>query len=378
MAVRLHLAVGFVAEFRPVELAADVRPRRAVERIREAQLENVLPDAQEDARRAAERDEPAGNRLRELAVAAHGEAQDVLRRRFVAREMQEEVVGRVVDQHQPRHLLEGFRRELEFRLRFAREVLHAARDEALPLPRDRRLASVEAQETGPRGERAHLGVERHAERLEAGRERGDVEDDALRLGRDGRFGQVDVELHGRHDALDALHPQPAVGVPFDRHDRGLAAERTGFLPADGHRTPAEVGDEEVALRRVDEAAVAGALQRAVVVVLRGEERLRVALVGPPDAHRARELHAVPVGRAALGDHEVVEAVLLEDVGSLRAERGRARVDELRGTDEYFFRDRILLHDDAREEAVAGTVVPEHVADVFAAVVVVEERRVEAA
>ena len=115
-----------------------------------------------------------------------------------------------------------------------------------------------------------------------------------------------------------------------------------------------------------------------MVVLGGEEGLRVALVGTPDRLRPRELDAVPVGGAALGDHEVVGAVALVEVGPLGAERGRAGVDEPRGADEPLLRDRILLHDDAREEAVAGTVVPEHVADVLAAVVVVEERGVEAA
>ena len=124
--------------------------------------------------------------------------------------------------------------------------------------------------------------------------------------------------------------------------------------------------------------MAGALQRARVVVLRGEERLRVALVGTPDRLRPGELDAVPVGRAALGDHEVVCAVALVEVRPLGAERGRAGVDDLRGADEAFLRGRILLQDDPREEAVAGAVVPEHVHDVLAAVVVVEERRVEPA
>ena len=247
------------------------------------------------------------------------------------------------------------------------------------MQRGRRVAAVEPQEAGALRERAHAVLERDAQRLEARRQlRHPLEDVRLRFGRDGGLGEVDVELHRRHDALDALHAQPAVGVPLDRHERGLAAERAGLLPADGHRAPAEEGDEEVALRRVDEAAVAGALQRALVVVLRGEERLRVALVGAPDRLRARELHAVPVGRAALGDHEVVGSVALVEVRALGAERGRADVDDLRGADEALLRGRVLLQDDPREEAMAGAVVPEHVHDVLATVVVVEERGVEAA
>ena len=118
--------------------------------------------------------------------------------------------------------------------------------------------------------------------------------------------------------------------------------------------------------------MSGALQWAVRAITGGQDiGVGVELVRPVDGAGAGHRDGVAPERAALGGEEVVVAVALIEVGALGEADGRAFEDQTALPDQLPLFVRILLEDDSREAVLAGPVVPEHVEEVFAAVVVVE-------
>jgi len=83
---------------------------------------------------------------------------------------------------------------------------------------------------------------------------------------------------------------------------------------------------------------------------------------------------VPAG-ATLGQHQIIPAVDLIEVGAFAKDVVLAQQLVHRTGQPQCFRIE-LLGDDTGETAAAGPEIPLHVAEPFAAVVVVEERRIE--
>src|SRR5215204_5161011 len=102
------------------------------------------------------------------------------------------------------------------------------------------------------------------------------------------------------------------------------------------------------------------------------------LVRPPQLARAREGDGVPPARTAFGRQQVIVAAALVDVRAFRQAERRALEDDAPRADEPALLYRILLHDDACETVAPRPMIPEHVEQVLPPVVVVEQRRVEAA
>jgi hypothetical protein len=101
-------------------------------------------------------------------------------------------------------------------------------------------------------------------------------------------------------------------------------------------------------------------------------------VGAAQRARARHRDGVAPRGAALGGEEIVVAVAPVEVWRLgEAERG-AGENVFAAADEFAFGDGVFLEHDAGETVLAGAVIPELVEEIFFPVVVVEERRVEAA
>ena len=177
--------------------------------------------------------------------------------------------------------------------------------------------------------------------------------------------------------------EPAVLAPGAELERGLAAERAAARA--GERAGAEVGVVDEAVGGLDDLAVAGALEGRVGGVLRGEEEgLGVELVGAEEALRAGHGHRVVVAGAALGGGEVVPAAALEEVRALDEAVRRAGEDVADRAGQAARGGVVLLAEDAVEGGAAGAaadavggVLPLLVQEPLAAVVVVEERRVEA-
>ena len=140
------------------------------------------------------------------------------------------------------------------------------------------------------------------------------------------------------------------------------------------------------VRRLDDLPVTGALQRRLGRVLRRDQmHVGMQLVGPLDAARAGHRHRMVVARAALGDGQVVPAVALVEVRSLDQPVRAAGEDIGDRADEPARARVVFLQQDSGEGRVppvprrsVRAVVPDHVDEPFAAVVVVEEGRVEAA
>ena len=142
---------------------------------------------------------------------------------------------------------------------------------------------------------------------------------------------------------------------------------------------------DLPVRRFDDLSVAGPLQGRVGRVLRCQEmNIRVQLVGPFDATRASHGHRVVVARAALGRRQIVPAVALVEMRPLD-ETVRAAGENVAGRSDQLAGGRVpFLQEDAGESRVAqvgaraGAVVPDHVQEPFASIIVMKERGVEAA
>ena len=181
----------------------------------------------------------------------------------------------------------------------------------------------------------------------------------------------------RGNSLPVQRAQPAVLAPDHFLDRRLASQHAaaaiGQGPAD------EINHVGVAVRRFDEIGMAGPLEDRVRAIARGQHMgVGMDFVGTSQIPRAGQSHRViPVG-AALGGQKIVVAIALVDVRAF-GETERRAVENLHAfADEFPLRDRVFLEHDSGETVVPRTVVPEHVQEVFPAIVVVKKRWVETA
>ena len=125
--------------------------------------------------------------------------------------------------------------------------------------------------------------------------------------------------------------------------------------------------------------MAGALQRGVRPMARGQDvGVGMQLVRPEETTRARHRHGVAPARAALGGDQVVVAVALVEMRRLGEADRRAFEDHASLADEPALGRRVLLQHDAGEPVLPGPVIPQHVEQILPAVVVVKQRRIEAA
>ena len=104
----------------------------------------------------------------------------------------------------------------------------------------------------------------------------------------------------------------------------------------------------------------------------------VQLVGPEQRSRSRHGHGMAPAGAAFGGDQVVPAVALVEMRRFGEAERRALEDVVPLADEPPLRWRVFLQHDAGEAVLSGTVVPQHVQQVLAAVVVVKERWIEPA
>ena len=87
---------------------------------------------------------------------------------------------------------------------------------------------------------------------------------------------------------------------------------------------------------------------------------------------------MPVPGAAFRGHQVVILTALIKMGCFRYTDLGAREDALRRTQQSAILSIVFLHDDALEKRSVRTMVPDHIRVPLATVIVVEQRRVEAA
>lgn len=333
-------------------------------------------DAQVDAFTGGDRnDGREGVGLR--AVGEGGHHAQVTAVGFVVRDVEIVELETVVVADESGELLEVLRLEIDERFGGVAVGLLAAGDERLFEEAADGFASEETKVAGAGGEREELFGEGRAQPLEIDGEFGSVEILARRLGGKRVRREIGRGCIESWDTLAVQGAQPVVGAPDHFLNSGFATE--GAAAAVVERAAAEVGEVGVAGLSVAEIGVTGALQRSVGAVTRAHDvGVGVKLVGTVDVFRACHGDGVVPCGAALGDDEVVVAVALVEVrGFGEAERG-ALEDVGDGADEAAFGDGVFLEDDAGEAVVAGAMVPELVDDVFAAIVIVEERRIETA
>ena len=141
----------------------------------------------------------------------------------------------------------------------------------------------------------------------------------------------------------------------------------------------------LSVRRLDNLPVARALQRRVGRVLRRDDvDERMEFVRTVDPAGARHRDRVVVAGPAFGGRQIIPAVAFMEMRPLDEAVRASRENQSRLADEPARRRLPFLQRDAEErrmlEVGAGRVamVPDHVEDPFAAVVVVEQRGVEAA
>src|SRR5438045_1992792 len=107
-------------------------------------------------------------------------------------------------------------------------------------------------------------------------------------------------------------------------------------------------------------------------------RVRMQLVGSGKFARARYGHGMPPSCAAFSGQQVVVTVSLVKVRTLRKANGGAFENVVNRSYQLALRRRVFLQRDPSETVVTRPVVKEHVDQVFSAVVIMEERRIEAA
>src|SRR5262245_29121698 len=114
------------------------------------------------------------------------------------------------------------------------------------------------------------------------------------------------------------------------------------------------------------------------IARRDDVLVRMQLVRSCQRTRTRHGDGMSPARAAFGRDEVIPAIALVEMRRLGEPDGRALEDVLPLAHQLALRDGILLQYDAAEAVAPGAVIPELVHEVLAAVVVVEQRRIEAA
>ncbi|CAI8364346.1 MAG: Uncharacterised protein [Rhodospirillaceae bacterium] len=139
-----------------------------------------------------------------------------------------------------------------------------------------------------------------------------------------------------------------------------------------------------AVAQVGKLAVADALDTVVAACCSQHRVLRMDLIGTIDVARPGVGDGVVVAGAALRGDQVVETVSLEDMRGL-GHADRAAVEDLAGLpDQALLCVIVLLHQNAAEQVrwrlppgKGRAVIPDHVEQVFAAIVIVEQGRVKA-
>ena len=106
--------------------------------------------------------------------------------------------------------------------------------------------------------------------------------------------------------------------------------------------------------------------------------LRMQLVGAIERRRACHRDRMAPPGTAFGREQVVVAVASVEMRRFGQPERRAAKDGAPFADERAPLDRILLQHDAAEPVLPGTMIPEHVEQVLASILVVKERRIEAA
>ncbi len=177
--------------------------------------------------------------------------------------------------------------------------------------------------------------------------------------------------------------EPAVFAPYAFLDGGLAPERRA--PQALERPRAKMGVIDLSVRRLDNLSMSGALQGCVRRILRSQKMdVRVQLIGTFDHPRPRHRDGMIVARAAFGRGQIVPAAALEEMRAFDQAVRAAGENVLRRSDQPA-RHRIpFLEQDAEKGGVlqmgAGpaAMVPDHVEEPLASVVIVKQRRVETA
>src|SRR5690606_32165118 len=131
----------------------------------------------------------------------------------------------------------------------------------------------------------------------------------------------------------------------------------------GGRAAGEMDDVGAAIRRIDDVAVPGALQRVERRILGGDDVLvGMGLVRPLDAARTGEGAGVLVAGAALGGEQVVPggavfSLALVEMRALDQLQVGALVDVADGPDQFLLDMIVFLQRNAREQQRAGPMVP---------------------
>ncbi|MNH92664.1 hypothetical protein D3C73_452490 [compost metagenome] len=185
----------------------------------------------------------------------------------------------------------------------------------------------------------------------------------------------DIDV-GHDAALSQIKP---VVIPPDAFlQAGFAAERRAAVGRQG--TAAEMGMIDVTIRRLDILAVAGALQNGFGIVLRRQEMgIGVEFIRAVDGARAGHCHRMVVTGAAFRSRQIIPAVALEEMRRLdEAERaagkdvGDRAFQLLRVSIPFLQQDAIEGRMFRRTAITFRPVVPLHVDEPFAAIVIVKE------
>ena len=223
-----------------------------------------------------------------------------------------------------------------------------ARDERLPELAANRLAPIEPQEPRSRGQAEDARrASGDAKPLELDRQRRAIEVRS-RAGAGKRLRPAAPAPASRATASPSpasVRSQPSL-APRHPLDRGFASERAAAAVRQG--TAAEIDHVGLARRRLDEVGVAGALQRRVGPIARGQHvGIRVQLVrARSDRARPRQGHRVAPAGASFGRDQVVPAVALVEMRRFGEADRRAGEDQVPFADQRCRVARVLLQDDA--------------------------------
>src|SRR4029079_5882590 len=99
--------------------------------------------------------------------------------------------------------------------------------------------------------------------------------------------------------------------------------------------------------------------------------------GPGKFARPRHGYGVPPSRAALRRQQIVVTVPLVEMRAFRKTNRGAFENVVNRPYHLALRGRVFLEHDPSETVVTRPMVPEHVAQVFSAIVIVKQGRVEA-
>jgi len=141
----------------------------------------------------------------------------------------------------------------------------------------------------------------------------------------------------------------------------------------GVQRPAAKIDVGSAILRLDEVGVAGSMQFGVRSMSRTENVfVRVQFVWTGNLPRACHRDGVAPARAAFGCDEIIPAAAFVKVRHFREAQRRSLEDIHLLAHKLALIGRILLQDDAGETILSRSMVPEHVQEVLAAVLIVEQ------